>query len=202
ISNHYLDRVVVDGYVVVVIAAHTSHRPHRPRDFQPGNGWSTDRQKQPLNLRGQFNILQKLIALLAYCLVKQFSLFHISLNDVDHEGEPDQRGEVVCDPGPWTWIRIPEKIVEKDTDRDQPITNLAAQEHGTDPERQNVEIPQRGRRDDRVGVGNRSNRPEDQHRWQPLRAARGHLAQQRSRRKRRLSSRPHFRHHFNRWFLY
>src|ERR1039458_6498657 len=52
ISNHYLDRVLIDGYAVVVIAAHTSHRLHHAGDLQPGDGWATDRQKHPLYPRG------------------------------------------------------------------------------------------------------------------------------------------------------
>jgi len=47
----------------------------------------------------------------------------------------------VCDSSLQAWIGRPEKIVEKDTGADQPITNLAAQEHGADPKGQNVEIP-------------------------------------------------------------
>src|SRR4029077_6032238 len=52
ISNHDLDRMLIDGHVVVVVAAHTSHRPHRPGDLQSSDGWATERQKHPLNLRG------------------------------------------------------------------------------------------------------------------------------------------------------
>ena len=100
---------------------------------------------------------------LAHRLVELFPLFHVSLDDIDDEGERDQCGEVVCYRGLLAWIRRPEKIVEKNTNRNQSIADLAAQEHGTDPKGQNVEIPQRHTRGYKVGVGNRANRPEDQH---------------------------------------
>src|ERR1700722_9555585 len=87
ISNHYLNCVVVDGYVVVVIATYTSRRLHHAGDFQSWDGGPMDGQKHPLNLCGQLNILQKLIALLAHCLIKLFSLFHVSLDDVNDKGE-------------------------------------------------------------------------------------------------------------------
>ncbi len=52
IGNHYLNGVLVHGYIVVVIAAYTSGRLHHAGDFQSGHGGPMDGQKHPLNLGG------------------------------------------------------------------------------------------------------------------------------------------------------
>ena len=57
--------------------------------------------------------MHKLIALLAHRLVKLFPLFHVSLDDINYEGECVQCGKVVCDPCLLAWIREAEKIVAK-----------------------------------------------------------------------------------------
>ena len=53
------------------------------------------RKKHSLNLGGQFNVLQKLIALLAHRPSKLFSLLHVPLDNVDDEYEPGCSRQIV-----------------------------------------------------------------------------------------------------------
>ena len=98
------------------------------------------RKKHSLNLGGQFNVLQKLIALLAHRPIKLFSLFHVSLDDIDDKGEPDYRGEIVCNACLEACIRRAKKVVQKHADHDQRVTDPGAQKHGAYAERQNIEV--------------------------------------------------------------
>lgn len=81
------------------------------------------------------------------------------------ERERYQCGEVVCYPGLRALVKESRKDREKTHKPQSVLADLAAQEHGTDPKGQNVEIPQRDSRHEKIGVGNRANRPEDQHHW-------------------------------------
>jgi hypothetical protein len=105
ISNHYLDRVLIDRDVVVIIAAHASGGLHHACDLKAWDGGPVIGLEHPLNLRGQSNVMEKLIALFAYCPVEQFSLPHVSLDYEDDKGKTDKgktdsRRQIVRNTGP------------------------------------------------------------------------------------------------------
>jgi hypothetical protein len=67
---------------------------------------------------GTEGISAELIALLAHRLVKLFSLFHVSLDDEDYNGEPNDRREIVVQSVPRGLDRGAKKVAQKDANRD------------------------------------------------------------------------------------
>src|SRR6266404_9836763 len=70
VGNDDLNRVRVDGYIVVVIAAYTPRWLHHAGNFESGNRWFAHGKKQPLHFRSQFHV----VALLLNRFDKRFPL--------------------------------------------------------------------------------------------------------------------------------
>jgi hypothetical protein len=71
---------------------------HHPGYLESAKGWFVRRKKQALDLSSQFYILEEVVTLLLNSFDKRFPLFHIPLDEINDNGETQQRGEIVEGP--------------------------------------------------------------------------------------------------------
>src|SRR5271165_1053254 len=85
VGNDDLHGMRVNGEVVIVIAANAPCWLHHAGCFESSNRWFTQGKKQALDLRGQLEILEKIIPLLLNGLGERFPLLDISLDHINNK---------------------------------------------------------------------------------------------------------------------
>jgi hypothetical protein len=99
---------------------------HHAGDFKSGNGWLAHGKKHSLNLRGELDILKKVVSLLLYRFGEQFPLLYVSLDDVNDKGEAQQCQQIIEDSEPWMDNPRRPKVMEQYTNWYQAIGDFLA----------------------------------------------------------------------------
>src|SRR5882762_2540163 len=141
-----------------------------PGYLESGNGWPAQGKKQALDLRGQLHILEKVITLLLNGFGERLPLLHIPLDYINNKREAEHRGEIVEDAKPRIDNTRRVIIVEQDTDDDKAVADLVSQKNSTHGKREDVQVNERNRHNEVVGIRDRANGPQDQCKGQPRRS--------------------------------
>jgi len=132
---------------------------HHPGYLESINRWFAYGEKQALDLRGQLHVLKKVVALLLNCFVKSFLLLDIPLDEVNNKGETQHRGEIVEDSNRWVNRPPGIRIMEQDANDDEAVADLLAQKNSADGKWENVQVDERNRNNEMVGIRDRANGP-------------------------------------------
>src|SRR4029077_13799604 len=137
--------------------------------------WFAQGKKQPLDLRGQLYVPEKIVTLLLDGPRKRFPLFHITPYDIDNKGEAQHRGEIVEDSKSRIYALRRIVVMEQDANDGKAVADYSAKESRADDNRKDAKVDQRKRNNEVVRISDCNNRTQDQHEGNPCRPACSHI---------------------------
>jgi len=121
---------------------------------------------------------KQIVTLLLNSFGERLPLFDIPLDEVNNKGKAQHRGDIVEDPKSRIDGPRREIIMEQDANSDEAVADSSAQKNCGDAKREYVEVDERNRNNEMVGIRDRANGPQDQHKWQPRRSIGSHILPQ------------------------
>ena len=129
---------------------------HGARDLKSLRVGITARKKQPLDFRGQLDLFQQRVSLVASKFVQSVSLCDKPLQNQRHESESDQRRQIVQDASLNMMDRRAKEVMEENTKHDQRIRQARRKENRAKRKRQYVKVAERNAFHHVVGISDTS----------------------------------------------